>query len=749
MSKSLSGASLPLELRTFQPGLYEINFSFTYPEFVTESMYFDWQGRRTGPWDYAPYGEHTGDCLLPCVYLIRNGIKTTKSRVFIPRQEELDKHWFNGKIGFYVEQPEELELCLGTDSSVKWDEANISRVDDFCDDTITRDGLDVSGRLWIDDHKLATLLGNWPQSPYSQKLEKNLDCCCKLAPPPTLKQARVIVSEYLPEECKLEDNCSFYGDYLAALSLRVLISNRGGDVKQLFDWIDTLIELPVWGNSDDPNGRDHNNDLTADINMLGLATALSWHGHCFGEERLNKVKEKIAYQAEQMFKWITSARSSWPGTSTQNHAFFGFQTLLLSGVSLIDDDPRALSWIQIAAAAFRKFASHLPSDGSFHEGVGYISYGLQGLMPSLFLLEQITGKKWIPETWLENHWIAMNQLAPEDISNGFALDDGDKAIPCFMPIALRALKHTDSKKALKAVRELLLKLTNSNKGLQGKWFIGYFWALIMAPEIVDIKAELPAVCDHAPLQSYLPAAGYFIFTPQPDLKACFLTAPPHGFELFKKERHTYCYGHHHPDTGNILLNYRGKWALADTGYTFCKASSEHNVLLLDGQGQHNDTYVWMPPPPWNIDPQPAEVEEHPWGVLAAAELSCHYPSKLGLNKWRRSFYGFKDGAMVVVDEVEANEAGIFTISWGSDFVWEKEKDGFCNESGIKLLLPDNDISLVCEDIIPSKRFLKTTATWHALRLNSPKPETSRRFVSIFVPADMDIRAEELMQRCGL
>ena len=103
MSKSLSGASLPLELRTFQPGLYEINFSFTYPEFVTESMYFDWQGRRTGPWDYAPYGEHTGDCLLPCVYLIRNGIKTTKSRVFIPRQEELDKHWFNGKIGFYVE----------------------------------------------------------------------------------------------------------------------------------------------------------------------------------------------------------------------------------------------------------------------------------------------------------------------------------------------------------------------------------------------------------------------------------------------------------------------------------------------------------------------------------------------------------------------------------------------------------------------------------------------------------------------
>lgn len=733
----------------FLPGLYEIVYAFTAPEFDPETMYFDWHGRRTGPWDYAPSGPHNGDCLLPYVTLVRNDAQDFRARVFIPRQEELDRRWFNGRIGFYVEKTAELELRLTASLPVCWDKAEIIRVEDFSDEKITRVGLDTTRRFWLDDESLAVLRRNWSLAPWCRRIDQILDQLSGQPPPPSLELARTVVSRHLPPECRCEDDVVFWGDYLAALSLRLLVLDRQDDFMQLRSWIEALIKLPIWGSSDDPKGRDHNNDLTADFNMFGLTLALNWHGHRFDADLVSRIKAKIAYQAGEMFKWITGARSSWPGTQSQNHAFFGFQTMLLAGAALIDDDPRALGWIRIAAAAFRKFVRRLPSDGSFHEGIGYIFFGLLGLMPSLFLFEQLTGREWLPLTWLDCHWQAMNDFSPDDLSAGFAIDDGDATVPCFEPLTLWALRHAPSESSRIAAGELLRKIAAAKLGLNHNWLCGNFWNLVLAPEIVDLDAELSCRPTSAPLQRYLPAAGYFIFTPRSDWKAYLFTAPPHGFELFNVEQHTYSYGHHHPDTGNVLLNYRGRWALADTGYTYCKAGSEHNILLFDGQGQHNDNYVWMPPPPWNMTPQQPRFAEYPWGVETSVELSCYYPARLGLTRWQRTLFGFREGAMVVVDEVAAVQPGIFTVSWGSDFSWRENETGFVNDAGIILCLAGESVDTVGETVIPARRYAANVKPWYAIRLRSPAPESARRFVSVFLPVDASFSATELLQRCGV
>ena len=70
----------------FEPGLYEIRYAFDAPGFDPESMSYDWEGLKTGPWDYAPGGPRNGECLLPTVRLKTDTGADVLARTFIPRR---------------------------------------------------------------------------------------------------------------------------------------------------------------------------------------------------------------------------------------------------------------------------------------------------------------------------------------------------------------------------------------------------------------------------------------------------------------------------------------------------------------------------------------------------------------------------------------------------------------------------------------------------------------------------------------
>ena len=738
----------------FEPGLYEIIYNFVAPEFDPQSMTFDWHGRATGPWDYAPSGPNQGDCLLPCVHFSSSTGINTKARTFIPRQSELDQKHFNGRLGFRVKHAGKIALNVSTPLQVQWLSADIKQVKDFVDTSLTFANVDTKCLFFMDQKRLSQLRESWGKAPWSHALDKALDDCGRFGPPKTQEEAREVATRFLKTNQVYEDNVVFWGDYLLCLSLRVLLFERQADTMQLIQWIDALVSLPVWGRSSDPNGLDHNNDLSADFNMIGLAVALNWHNARLGESRVERIKQKIRYQAQQMLHWITTGRSSWPGVNTQNHAYFGYQSLLMAGAVLLDDnkdDPEALDFLQIAAAAFRRFTSNLPSDGSYHEGIGYISFGLLGLLPSLMLLEQITDQSWMPHEWFDAHFPAMNALTPLHCNSGFHVDDGDGCYPCNAAFTLWASRQSPNSQTRKAAGQLLAKLTEVDKNalLEGKYLIGNFWLTLLSPDVFDLTDVLPQFKSQSTPYTLLPSAGYCVSHLSDHRKAYFLTAPPHGHELFSREQHTYAYGHHHPDTGNVLLIDKGNWVLADTGYTYCKASSEHNVLLVDEQGQYNDNYVWMPPPPWDIKPSKVQVDVHDNIVRATIDMAYIYPKQLGLKTWQRTVIT-AEGCMAVVDHVTTNQPAKLTVSWGSDATWTQSSDNrWENGLGWTLSIHGDPTTVTPQTIRPARRRMDRSIDWHVLRLTSDIPVTNYRLQSLFLAPEFQDDTATLRTRMGL
>jgi hypothetical protein len=725
--------------QSFDAGLYEIHYQFRAPGFDPDSMTFDWQGQKTGPWDYAPSGPRNGECLLPTVRLTTSAGAEVKARVFIPRRPELDAGNFHGRVGFRVKDAGPLSLELGASIPVEWTRAEIVPVTDFQDTTLSASDIDTPGRFLLSDEQLTDLKANWGKAVWCQHLDRILDDCARFTPPTTQADAKIVATEFLRTRAVYEDNVVFWGNYLAGLSLRLLALARDEDLAQLKRWIDALISLDYWGDADDPHGRNHNNDLTADFNMFGLVLALNWHAPRLGNDRVICIQKRIHHQGREMLKWIVGSRSSWPGTRTQNHAYFGYQTVLLAGAALLGAgesyEAEALDWLRIGAAASKRFCEHLPSDGSFHEGLGYIAFGMYGLMPSLLLLEQLTGRPWVPWKWLAAHMEAVDTLLPRDALEGFWIDDGDAYLPCNIPLTLWVWQHAPEAATRDTAARILAKVWDLPEELttQPNRIIGCFWRLLLTPELTDLPAPAP------PAEGWrhrlLPAAGCCVFRPTGDSRLYFLSGPPHGHELFRREQHIYSYGHHHPDMGNILLHDRGTWVLADTGYTFRKCSGEHNVLLINGQGQHNDSHVWMVPPPWEIQPERVQMNATESGVQAGLDLASAYPVKLGLISWNRTV-SVTDSGFAVMDEMHSRVPVIFTLSWVSSQAWRRQDDGCYHLPRDWRLSVDGEVRATSEPIVQARRFggWLTAPTWEALRLSNPQPLTRYRLISVFTHA---------------
>ncbi len=722
---------------TLEEGLYEIVYRFEAPDFDVESLYFEWMGHRTGPWDYAPrFAKNRGDCLLPHVELSVTPDLHTSSRVFIPSSPDLERKSFSGRMGFYVESKRSLTAIIKAKSlKAVWKSCELVRFDDFKASYKSGD-FKAGQRFWLDDAKVAAIARTWGRSPWTRRIDGILDDCAKAKPPKDTDEARSLVTTLKTKEV-YEDSVIFPGDYIVSLCLRLFARDSKEDEVQLNRWVDSLIELPYWGFADDPIGADHNNDLTADFNMFGLATALNWHEARLGKERARRAEAKIAYQADEILKWIIHSRSSWPGTVSQNHSYFGHQTLVLAGLALLGRNDRALLWLNVAIPAFKRFSAALPPDGSFHEGLGYTCFAMTGLMPSLMLLQQFTGKEFIPEAWIEKHWKAVEALLPENCAEGFFVDDADGSLPFMDSMLLwefaRSPEGSETKRRVEGMLSKFYK--HHNKPIDNHQLLPNIWNTIWAPQLDSASfKERPA--GQGKLCSYLDDNGYVILELDSKTKAFFLTGPSHGYKLFNKEMHPYSYGHHHPDSGNIMLNYDGKWLLADTGYTWSKLSSEHNLLLVNGKGQHNDGHTWMVQSPCDFTPAKAKISEDADGVSRSEiDLECYYPKSLKLKKWRRTVLAAKGEGLAVVDDVDCAEEAELTISWGSDLPWvEKGKGVYAGESGCLLSLYGKDEISALEKVNPARKFIeivKEARPWHAIRVKSAGKTKSHRFITVF------------------
>jgi hypothetical protein len=140
----------------------------------------------------------------------------------------------------------------------------------------------------------------------------------------------------------------------------------------------------------------------------------------------------------------------------------------------------------------------------------------------------------------------------------------------------------------------------------------------------------------------------------------FRAAPPHGHAavalLRKHPTWRLSTGHAHPDANSFIFVSRGAYLSGDTGYTGVKRTSDHNTVLIDGQGQRNDGRheVFKDVPYDELNRIRLEAAETAaGGVYARGSAAAAYPPELGVKKFARHVLLLEgDSALLVVDEIE-------------------------------------------------------------------------------------------------
>ena len=729
-------------VRVLPQGVYEVEFTLTIPGFDSRKLYYEWAGQMTGPWDYSWLPENEGALLLPLADLYIDGRQSGRTRVFIPQRDCLERGLFRGILGFRQDHDGEVTLELrASDATARCETMEVRRVWDLAA-TYRREAFHLDGqKFWLTDGIAGRVRQQWSTSRWGQHLDRALEGFKDLEPPRSQGELKAM-GPALKKVVTNIDTVVFPGHYLSALALRFVAQGRESDWEQMMRWFDAIIDLQVWGLDADPDGRDHNNDLAAAHEMFGVAVVLSWFGERLGEKRLTAARKKVRYQVGEMVKWIVSARSSWPGVFTQNHTYYGYQTVLLGSLLLMDQDEEALEWVNIAAMGFKKFAQELPSDGTFQEGQGYECFGLLGLLPGLLLLEQVTHAQWMPREWVRKHLGACTDLMPPGVVPGLAIGDGDNVPPAFLPLVAWQLHDAGGGTAgADTARRLVRRLNRYKYDFFGLDFMpSSFWFALWgdtqcdAPESLGNEEPATGVAVHTD-------SGHVIIDLTPEAKLYFLAGPPSGHRLLRREHHPYTYGHHHPDAGDVLLNVAGNWVLADTGYTYAKRSSEHNVLTVRGQGQHNDGYVWTAEPPAEMNPPEVQVFQEADCACARLDLACYYPSRLGLSSWIRRVYGVYGKGVVVIDDVLCEQPSDLTLRWGSERPWEKLGATYqtsCGTENVRFCSWGSIGNVAVRQIVPCKPKSSAARVWHALELSPPAPVVRWVCVSAFVLPGSDV-----------
>lgn len=128
-------------------------------------------------------------------------------------------------------------------------------------------------------------------------------------------------------------------------------------------------------------------------------------------------------------------------------------------------------------------------------------------------------------------------------------------------------------------------------------------------------------------------------------------------------------GHAHPDANHIILYANGEYLLRDEGYSDLKCASNHNTLLIDGEGQLGEGQMWMQEQSYiDNDAVPyikiAESNDTYQFDYIVGNATEAYEKDLGLDLFERNVIFLKEEqVMLVVDNISTLKGTELELRW--------------------------------------------------------------------------------------
>lgn len=325
-------------------------------------------------------------------------------------------------------------------------------------------------------------------------------------------------------------------------------------------------------------------------------------------------------------------RNWWRKSYFQNHYWTNNSALGMASLALLGEDARAAAWLDQAEQGMRHVTDILNGiqDGSWHEGIPYQSYGLTMMLPFLVNLKSNIGLDLIPERYLRNYvtWGLYNYL-PERTDFLLAYGDFDWSWGnAYQPQNLyRYLAAAYDDPHAEWLAEQLIAADGRHANIwSAPWYVFEFFYYD-----AHVTAQAPTTLAMAHIFPDLGAVVWRTGWQKNDL-AFGLKSGAYGgrfaFTTFMQEAYpwdapcvdTGCQlniGHDHKDNNGFYLYHNGQWLAPETAQYGGYATSLHNTLLIDGQGQSSP-----PEGPTNwADPKPFSESD---GYLAATASSVNF-----------------------------------------------------------------------------------------------------------------------------
>jgi Domain of unknown function (DUF4962)/Heparinase II/III-like protein len=328
-----------------------------------------------------------------------------------------------------------------------------------------------------------------------------------------------------------------------------------------------------------------------------------------------------------------------------NHPWFQCSALVDAGLALADESPEADRWWRYGAELY--FTRFLPlggDDGSWHEGISYLTFTMKYVCQFSTSLKSATGINPFTEVpWLRNAGYFRLYLAPPESIGIYFNDTRPLALQQWdKPTAFRLAGETGDP-VLQWYAEWLPQTTRQPTSS--------FYTLLYRN--LDLSGKPPS---NLPLTRHFHDVGWVVtrtdLTDGGDIQFGFKSQPWEG----PADR---AIGHDHPDANNFLLNFLGKPLLVDSGYydyyksphhqLWTMTGRAHNTLLVDGQGQ-------LTRRPGEILSSVSKPGVFDW---IEAEGGKAYPVGL-LKSWRRQILYLRPDLFVVRDIVRPMKPVVLT-----------------------------------------------------------------------------------------
>lgn len=471
-------------------------------------------------------------------------------------------------------------------------------------------------------------------------------------------QCRLYTIKQLPQEHPSEST-TYFGLAIANLSLSFLLTKQKHYYDEAMRWIRCVIQYDHWGNAHLVDV-----DLSAAWILFGLSLGYDWLKDEWEEEERIRVEQKIILQARRMYQFkIETEGQGWSTNYWQNHNWINLTGLAAAGYALsyLGEEPHR--WTECAKENFSVVFDSLADDGSDYEGVVYWRYGAMWLFVYAHLLKEREGVDYFRKSaFLKNtFYYRLYQAAPnleEQINFGDCHDrrSGHSTAIYYKTAAEYNNGHAQYLGDLVVDKFLYREAMESGvkPGILPECF---FELLFYNPKVKSQNF------DDLPLVKYFTDLGLVVIRSSWDLDAMhfsFKCGAPGGkkqwdklWEL-KNTKNYDCFGlsHQHPDNNSFILHANGAFMAIDDGYNRTVKASDHNMILVDGQGfedenQNNVFKNYLPHMTGKIETF-MESDDY---VYIVGETAPTYKIDLKMKQCKRHIVYSKLGYIIILDEI--------------------------------------------------------------------------------------------------